>query len=297
MTSLQPSKNSNYYPSPSGRFSKIEHASPIVHHFEEIQIRSVYVLISGLSIFMICYYFSEEMGYLLAKPFIQIHIRNLSVDLENPLKTTSFIYTDMKEVFFTYMGISLYISLMALIPILFFHFLNFFASGLYSHEKKQWIFYFAGSFLLFLTGCLFAYYLLLPWLYEFFLSFETNNPNAPQFLNIYLQPKIQEYFFLSIHLILLCGVFAQLPLFLWILLSTSILPEKISLWILQKRNIAYLLTFFLAAWISPPDITSQIVVAIPWILIYEFTIFLILWRKQYMKLPMNRKVDLYDKTE
>ena len=277
-------KNSNYYPSPLDRFSSIEHSSPIIHHFQEIQIRSGYIITSSLLTFAISYYFSEEMGYILAQPFIQIHMKNINI----AYKGVSFIYTDMREVFFTYMGIAFYITLLSSIPVFFFNFFNFFASGLYRFEKKRWFSYFLGSFFLFVNGCFFAYFFLLPWLYEFFLSFETENPSGPQFLNIYLQPKIQEYFFLSLHLIILCGIFAQLPLFLWVLLSTNILPNKVNLWILRKRNIAYLLLFFLAAWVSPPDIMSQLVIAIPWILIYEFTIFLILWRKQYFKLPSKK---------
>lgn len=276
------------YPSPLERFSKIERSSPITHHLEEIKIRVFYILFSLFSTFTLSYLFSEEIGYILALPFINLQLdTNLPQDLA--LRSTSFIYTDMKEVFFTYLGLSFYIAVILVIPISFFHLLGFFSPGLYLFEKKRWSRYFFGSFFLFLMGCLLAYFFLLPSLYQFFLSFEITNFHDPQFLNIHLQPKIQEYFFLAIRLILISGLFSQLPLFLWILLSTNIFPEKISFWILQKRNIAYLVTFFLAAWISPPDILSQFIIAFPWILLYEFTIFLILWKKEYLKIIQDKK--------
>jgi len=291
MLSLQLQPRIKNYPNPKSRFSPMEHVSPIAHHIQEIRIRSFYLASSVFLTFCTCYYYSEELSYFLATPLIETHLKTTAsyIYIPSEIKLTSFIYTDMKEVFFTYIGISIYISCLFFLPVFFFHLLHFFSPGLYVFEKKQWVYYFISSILLFLSGCFFAYQILLPWLYEFFVSFETNNPDSEKLFKISLQPKIQEYFFFSIRLILFSGLLFQLPLFLWVLLSTNILPDKVNAWILQKRNIAYLFFFFFSAWISPPDIRSQLILAIPWILVYEFTIFLIIWRRQYLKFYINLK--------
>ena len=126
-----------------------------------------------------------------------------------------------------------------------------------------------ASVLLFLIGIALVYYLILPLAWNFFLGFEISGSDS---LPIQLEAKVNEY--LSIVLILMWafGITFQLPVVLSFLAKLGILDSKT---LINNRKYNVIITFAIAAVLTPPDIISQIGLALPILLLYEFSIFLI----------------------
>ena len=126
-----------------------------------------------------------------------------------------------------------------------------------------------ASVLLFLIGLALVYYLILPLAWNFFLGFEISGSDS---LPIQLEAKVNEY--LSIVLILMWafGITFQLPVVLSFLAKLGILDSKT---LINNRKYNVIITFAIAAVLTPPDIISQIGLALPILLLYEFSIFLI----------------------
>ena len=118
--------------------------------------------------------------------------------------------------------------------------------------------------LLFLLGAILLYYFILPIAFKFFISFElSGNLNS---IPIELEARISEYLSLIVKLIFGFGFAFQIPVFLLILVKTELITiESLK----SKRKYWILLIFILAAILTPPDIFSQIFLAIPMILLYE----------------------------
>jgi len=122
--------------------------------------------------------------------------------------------------------------------------------------------------LLFVLGAMVVYYVVVPIAWEFFVSFEQLATEGN--LAVELEPKVNEYLSLMMGLILAFGVCFELPVFL--LLATKVgLTSSNSL--RNKRKYAILFAFVVAAIITPPDVISQILLAVPIIILYEVSIF------------------------
>ena len=125
---------------------------------------------------------------------------------------------------------------------------------------------------LFLMGAALAYYLVFPLAWKFFLSFEV--PMAAGMLPIQLEARVSEYLSLSMTIIFAFGLAFQLPIILVLLTRIGLLSAaKLS----QFRRYAIVLIFVAAAVLTPPDVISQISLAIPLMLLYEASIWVARW--------------------
>ena len=114
-----------------------------------------------------------------------------------------------------------------------------------------------------------VYYVVIPLAWDFFISFQITSINGA--LPIELEPRISEYLSLIMKLIFAFGLCFELPVVLLLLTKTGIVtPEGLA----EKRKYAILIAFVLAAILTPPDVISQILLALPIIVLYEFTIIL-----------------------
>ena len=120
---------------------------------------------------------------------------------------------------------------------------------------------------LFLIGAVMVYYLVLPLAFKFFLSFQNLNPVGT--LPIELEAKIGEYLDLIMQMIFAFGIAFQLPIILICLVKFGILSAD---GLKKKRKYWIVIIFAIAAVITPPDVLSQITLALPMILLYEIAI-------------------------
>jgi len=230
-----------------------------INHITEIRKKLFACLCVFISFFIICYFFSEEIYQILLQPLKDAYSNN-SINKR-------IIYTNPAEAFLTYLKLALFGGLFFGMPFLLLQIYLFIAPALYNKEKKLTLFIIFFLPLLFFLGSIIAYKFIFPLCFKFFLAFENINNSG---LNIEMEAKISEYFSLFVHLIFGFGIAFEAPLLLIFLLKKNIITIN-SL----KKNRKYwiLLIFILSSILTPPDIITQIIMAIPMILIFE----LIIW--------------------
>lgn len=228
----------------------------LADHLKELKTRILWILGFYLTSFIACYYFSEDIFNILLQPL---------ADIYGGEEERRMIYTGLTEAFFTYLNLSAFAAFCISIPFIAIQAFLFIRPGLYTTERKFALWMFIFSPILFLLGSLFVYYFVMPKAWGFFLSFEITDTTLP----LILEARISEYLSLIIKLILAFGLAFQMPVILVILCLFGIISSKN---LASKRRIAILINFIIAGFITPPDILSQIALAIPMLLLYEISI-------------------------
>ena len=147
---------------------------------------------------------------------------------------------------------------------------KFLAPGLYKNEKRALLPYLILTPVLFLLGGMLVYYLIMPLAINFFLSFETANVNGN--LPIQLEAKVNEYLSLIMKLIFAFGLSFQLPVVLSLLARIGFVD---SIFLKKRRKYVIVIIFIFAAFLTPPDPITQIGLALPLLLLFEISIFLV----------------------
>ncbi len=223
---------------------------PFLSHLEELRRRLIACAIAVGVGFAVCYAFSERLYRILVSPLIEIMPEGEGV-----------IFTSLLAPFFTYLKTGLIAGVMLVAPYLFYQLWLFIAPGLYQHEKRYVIPFVSFSTVLFLAGALFGYFIVFPLVFRFFLGFE----------NEYIQamPSMNDTFSFALRLLFGFGIAFELPVVIFFLAKIGIVtPESLR----KKRKYALLLMFVVGAIITPPDVISQVILALPLMLLYEFGI-------------------------
>jgi sec-independent protein translocase protein TatC len=225
---------------------------PLTTHLQELRKRLVLSFIAVGAGFALCYAFSESIFDILSAPLLKMMPTGGSL-----------IFTSVAEAFFTYMKVAFIAGLILASPFVLYQVWAFVAPGLYRHEKKYVIpFVLAGSFF-FAIGILFAYYVALPVGFKFLLGFATDF--------IKPMPSMKEYLSFSIKFLLAFGLIFEFPVVLVLLARIGVIDAKT---LARQRKYAILLIFIFAAILTPPDIISQVILALPMIGLYELSILL-----------------------
>ena len=225
---------------------------PLTTHLQELRKRLILSFIAVGGGFALCYTFAEKIFDILAAPLLKMMPTGGSL-----------IFTSVAEAFFTYMKVAFISGLILASPFVLYQIWAFVAPGLYRHEKKYVIpFVLAGSFF-FAIGILFAYYVALPVGFKFLLGFATDF--------IKPLPSMKEYLSFSIKFLLAFGLVFEFPVVLVLLARIGVVDAKT---LARQRKYAILLIFIFAAVLTPPDIISQVIVALPMIGLYELSILL-----------------------
>jgi sec-independent protein translocase protein TatC len=223
---------------------------PFTAHLEELRKRLIVCFIAIGVGFLISFGFKEEIFNILVLPLI--HAMKEGETL---------IFTGLPEAFFTYLKVAFLAGIMVASPVILYEFWMFVAPGLYKKERRMLAPVVLLSTFFFVGGSLFGYFVVFPWGFKFFLGFATET--------IRPLPSMKEYFSFAAKLLLAFGLIFELPLVLTFLARLGIVSVD---FLKKKRKYAYLLAFVVGAVLTPPDVITQIMMAIPLICLYELSI-------------------------
>lgn len=230
----------------------------IANHLRELRQRLVYCILFFAIAFGVGYFFAEQIYSFLLKPLMETYGNN---------HNRRIIYTGLTEAFMTYLRLGFISAMFISTPFFITQFYLFVSPGLYKKEKRLALSLIISSPFLFILGALLLYYFVLPFAFEFFISFEVlGSKNS---MPIELEARISEYLDLIIKLIFGFGLAFQLPIILIFLVRIGLLSVE---GLKSKRKYWVVLIFTVAAILTPPDVVSQILLAIPMLLLYESAI-------------------------
>lgn len=234
--------------------------SPFLSHLKELRSRLIKYLIALLLCSAAAYVFSDRLLIFLAKPLIE------TFAMVGSAPTLEFIYTTLPEGFLIHLKIAFYGGLMLSAPFLGWQVWQFVAPALYRRERGVILAYLWTSPLLFLLGATLVYIYIMPNAWAFFLSYSIVDIDT---LPLRLLPSVSEYVTLSLQFIFAFGLTFQLPLILILLGQFHVLKARS---LAKSRKYVIVGLLILAAILTPPDIISQIGLAIPLIALYEISI-------------------------
>ena len=245
---------------------EIEQSSaPLIEHLIELRSRLIWSLVGFFIAFLVCFFFAKQLFNLLVLPF-QWATGWAGLD---PTRI-NLIYTAPQEFFFTQIKLGMFGGLVLAFPVIATQLYKFVAPGLYRNERMAFLPFLIASPILFLLGAAMVYFFFTPMVMWFFLAMQQIGPD--QEVTIELLPRVSEYLSLIMTLILAFGFVFQLPVVTTLMARVGLLSAQA---LADKRKWAIVIAFVVAAVITPPDPVSQIGLALPTILLYEVSIWLV----------------------
>ena len=223
---------------------------PITDHLEELRWRIVKCLIAIAVGFFITYSFSRQIFNLLTYPLISAMPEGGKL-----------IYTSLQEAFVTYLKVSLFSGIVLATPVIFFQIWKFVMPGLYENERRYVFSFVITACFFFLLGAGFAFFVVFPFGFKFFLSFSTDRIAA--------LPSMKDYLNLCISLLLAFGFTFEMPVIMFFLAKMGLVNHQM---LRRQRKYAILIISIVAALLTPPDVLSMALLGIPLWILYEISI-------------------------
>lgn len=241
-----------------------EGSMSLMEHLTELRNRIGIVFIIFIVIFLACFIRPFGSG---TPNFADLTYFWLQAPLAAREEVSRMIFTGLHEGFFTQVKVAFFVSICVSFPIILLQIWRFVAPGLYKNEQRAIFPFLLATPVLFAMGALMVYYLVIPLAWDFFLSFEMQGGEGA--LAIEVEPRISEYLSLVMRLMFAFGVSFELPVLLLLLVKAGLMTAD---GLASKRKYAILLAFIAAAILTPPDVISQVLLAVPVILLYELSI-------------------------
>ena len=250
-------------------------AAPLIEHLRELRSRLIWSVVAFLVAMIISFTIWNPIFNFLTQPICHA--------LETRQQDCGLILLKLQEGFFVAIQISFLGGFILAFPINGYQLWRFVAPGLYRTERAAFLPFLIASPVMFLIGAAFAYYIILPMAYDFFLGFQqgplalpgteeagagTPNPTA----GIVFQGSVSEYLSLTVKFIMAFGLSFQLPVALTLLGKAGLVS---SAGLASMRRYAVVAILVLAALVTPPDVVSQIVLFVVVFGLYEMSIQLV----------------------
>ena len=237
--------------------------APLLEHLIELRQRLMKSIIAIAIAFVVCFYFATDIFNILIVPYEQ------AAGSEHPIEM---IYTAPQEYFFTQLKLALFGALFIAFPVIASQIYMFAAPGLYKNERAAFVPYLFATPVLFACGAALVYFFVMPMAMTFFLSME--QAGGEGVAAIKHLPRVSEYLGLIMILLFAFGLVFQLPVVLTLLARAGLISSTT---LREKRKWAVVITFIVAAVLTPPDPITQIGLAVPTLLLYEFSIFAVVY--------------------
>ncbi|HQG44195.1 MAG TPA: twin-arginine translocase subunit TatC [bacterium] len=233
--------------SPQSDPANTEKRMPFLDHLEELRWRIIWSLLAVVAAAVGCYFFVDQIVALMVHP---------------APKDIKLIFLSPTEAFMTYLKVAGYAGLVVAFPFVAWQFWRFVVPGLYAKERKAVGPIVLFTVLCFAVGALFAYFLIIPFGLKFLLSYQSDFLVA----NI----TIGKYLSFVVTMLLVFGLVFELPVLAYFLSLIGVLTLQ---FLRSKRRYGILIIFIIAAILTPPDAFTQMMLAIPLLFLYEFSIF------------------------
>lgn len=229
----------------------IQKKMTLMEHFSELRRRLLWCAFIFLMAFIFGWYVAPWVQEFLTMPLLNVWDGNL-------------LYNAITDGLMIRLSLSMVVALIVLIPVALWHVWAFVAPGLKKNEKKFIWPLMIASPILFLIGAAFAFYILFPFVFGFFIELNKSS-NVPAIV----LPAVRDYLSFAISLLKVFGVAFQLPILMIFLNRIGVLPRSR---VVAMRRYAIIVVVVVAAVLTPPDIVSQILLAVPMWLLFELSI-------------------------
>ena len=249
-------------------------AAPLIEHLKELRNRIIISIGAYVAAFMVCYVLWSYVFAFLSRPMCQA--------LAARHQECEFVLIKVQEGFFVTLKIAMWGGFVLAFPIIGLQLWRFIAPGLYRNERGAFLPFLIASPVMFVIGAGFAYLVVLPYAFDFFLSYQDSFKAAMQSANplgevpkgVVFQGSVEAFFALTMQFLLAFGMCFQLPVLLTLMGKAGLIGSK---GLKSTRKYAVVGIMILSSMIAPPDVTSMLILFATIYPLYEVSIWIIVY--------------------